>query len=66
MKKYAYSGWGTPIDRKCSGISNNDFARNFIIFGADNSSTYHTENLKNGFLILVEGDTYGIKSAEAI
>ena len=30
----------------------NNSAKNFIIFGADNSSSYHTDNLKNDFLTL--------------
>ena len=34
----------------------NDYARNVIIFGVDNSSSSHTPNMKN-FLILGEGDT---------
>ena len=34
-------------------------ARNFIIFGVDNSSSSHSDNFKNNFLILDEGLTYG-------
>ena len=29
-----------------------DFARNVVIFGVDNSSSIHTENRKNSFLVL--------------
>ena len=36
----------------------NDFARNVIIFGNDNSSSYDSHNHKNNFLILGEGLTY--------
>ena len=38
--------------------SGNYYARNVIIFGVDNSSSYHADNLKNNFL--GEGDTFGI------
>ena len=41
----------------------NDFARNVIIFGVDNSSLSHTDNHKNSFLILGEGDTFGINGS---
>ena len=37
----------------------NDFARNVTIFGIDNSSSSHTDNHKNDFLVLGEGDTSG-------
>ena len=36
----------------------NYYARNVIIFGADNSSSSHADNLENNFL--GEGDTFGI------
>ena len=32
----------------------NDFARNVIIFGIDNSSSSHADNQKNNFLVLGE------------
>ena len=35
----------------------NYFARNVIISGADNSSSCHTDNGKNNFLMLGEGPT---------
>ena len=38
----------------------NDYARNVLIFGIDNSLLSHTDNLKNNFLILGEEDTFGI------
>ena len=38
----------------------NDFARNVIIFGIDNSSSSHADNQKNNFLVLGEWPTYGI------
>ena len=35
----------------------NDFARNVVIVGVDNSSSSHTDNQKNNFLVLGEGPT---------
>ena len=45
-EKYVYSGYGIAFDGKCSWSFNNDFARNVIIFVADNSSLSHIDNLK--------------------
>ena len=42
---------------------NNDFARNVVIFGVDNGSSSHSDNRKNNFLILHEGQTYGINGS---
>ena len=52
-----YSGYGIAFDWKGLWSFNDDFARNSIVFGVDNSSSSHTDNLKNDFLILSEGDT---------
>ena len=41
----------------------NNFARNFIIFSVDNSSSSHIYNHKNIFLILGEGTTHGINGS---
>ena len=41
----------------------NDFVRNVIIFGVDNSSSSHTDNHKNNFLVLGEGKTYDINGS---
>ena len=56
-----YSCYGIAFDGKGSWSFNNDFARNITIFGIDNSSLSHTDNLKNDFLILGERDSFGIK-----
>ena len=37
--------------------------RNFTIFGVKNSSSSHTDNLENDFLILGEGDIFGINGS---
>ena len=59
-KIYIYSGYGTTFDCACSFNFDNVFARNVIIFCVDNSSSSHSDNRKNNFLILGEGPTYGI------
>ena len=41
----------------------NDFARNVVIFSCDNSSSSHTDNRKNNFLVLGEGPTQGINDS---
>ena len=41
----------------------NDCAKNVVIFGADNSSSFHADNCKNNFLVLDEGSTYGINGS---
>ena len=55
--KYVYSGYKIADDEKSEWSFDNDYARNVIIFGVDNSSSSHTNNLQNNFLILGEGDT---------
>ena len=54
--KFSCNGWGTGFDGGLWSFDN-DFARNVIIFGADNSSSSHTDNQKNKFLVLGEGHT---------
>ena len=58
-EKYVYSGYGITFDSAGSWSFDNDFARNVINFGVDNSSSFHSDNRKNNFLILGEGPTYG-------
>lgn len=41
-------------------IFGDDFAKNVIIFYIDNTSSSHADNLKNIFLVLGKGPTYGI------
>ena len=41
----------------------NGFTRNVIIFGADNSSSFHSDNRKDNFLILGEGPTYSVNGS---
>ena len=44
-----YSGYGIVCDDVGSW--------NLIIFGADNSSSFHADNRQNNFLVLGEGPT---------
>ena len=62
-EKYVYSGNGITFDSAGSWSFDNDFARNVIIFGVDNSSSSHADNSKNNFLILGEGPTCGINGS---
>ena len=61
--KYLYSGYGIVFDGKGEWNFDNDYARNVIIFGIDNTSSSHADNLKNNFLISGEGDTAGINES---
>ena len=62
-EKWVYKGYGIAFDRAGSWNFDNDFSRNVIIIGADNSLSPHTYNHKNNFLILGEGQTYGINGS---
>ena len=48
-EKYVYSGYGITFDSEGSWSSYNDFPRNVIIVGVDNSSSSHSDNRKNNF-----------------
>ena len=62
-QKYVHSGYGKTIDSAGSWSVDNDFARNVIISGVGNSSSSHTDNCKNYFLILDESSTYSINGS---
>ena len=62
-EKYVHSRYGITFDSGGSWKFDNDFARNVIIFGVDNSSSSHSDNRKNNFLILGEGPAYGINGS---
>ena len=59
-EKYVYNGYGIAFDGKGGWRFGNDPAKNVVIFEVDNSSSSHTHNLKNDFLILGEGPTFVI------
>ena len=58
-----YSGYGIAFGGKDSWSFNDEFARNVTIFGVDHSSSFHTDNLKNEFLILGERNTFSINGS---
>ena len=58
--KWVYSGYGIAFDGGDWWSFGNGTAGNVIIFGVDNSSSSHAENLKNNFLTLGLGPTFGI------
>ena len=60
---YVCNRYRTTFNNAGSWSFDNDFARNVIIFGVDNSSSSHSENRKNNFLVLDEGPTYGINES---
>ena len=63
VKKVCASGCEITFDSAGSWAFYNDFARNFIVFGVDNSSSSHADNRKNNFLVLGEGPTFGINGS---
>ena len=48
-ERYVYSGYGITFDSAGSWSFDNDTARNIIIFGVNNSSSFHADNCKNNF-----------------
>ena len=50
-EKYVYSECGITFDSAHSWCFGNNFAGNVIIFAVDNSSSFHSDNRKNNFLI---------------
>ena len=62
-EKYVYSGYGITFDSADFWSYDNDNVRNFIISGVDNSSSSHSDNHKNNFLILGKSPTFGINES---
>ena len=58
--KFTYNDRGIAFDGEVMWSFANDFGRNVVIFGVDNTSSSHTDNQKNNFLVLGEGPTDGI------
>ena len=56
-----YCAYTITFDKKGGWNFDDDFVRNVIIFGVDISSSTNSDNPKNKFLVLREGDTFGIK-----
>ena len=55
--KYVYSDYGIAFDGLCSFVFGYNFSKNVIVSGASNSSSSHSDNHKNDFLVLSEGTT---------
>ena len=62
-ESYIYSAYRIAFGGKCNWNFGNDYARNAIICGVDNSLSSHSDNLKNNFLVLGEKDTFGINGS---
>ena len=62
-ESFVYSAYGIAFDGKRKWNFDNDYARNAIICGVDNSSSSHSDNLKNNFLVLGEKVTFGINGS---
>ena len=58
MINYVCSGYRIAFDGKGSWSFQDDFVQKDIVLRVENSSSSHTDNLKNDFLILGEGDTF--------
>ena len=61
--RWVYGGYGIAFDEGDWWSFDNGTARNVILFGVDNSSSSHVDNLKNNFLILSLGQTFGINGS---
>ena len=53
IDKYKYSGYGIGFDRGGEFNFGNGLSRNFIIFGADLSSSSHANNKKNNNILVL-------------
>ena len=60
--KFTHNGRGIAIDGG-SWSFGNDFARNVVIFGVDNSSPSNNDNRKSNFLVLGDGPIAGINDS---
>ena len=61
--KFTYNDGGIAFDGKGYWSFVNDTARNVVIFGVDNKSSSHIDNLKNNFLVLGKGPTGSINGS---
>ena len=60
IDKYKYSGYGIGFDSKGSFLHSNGLGRNAITFGADMSSSAHTNNKTRNILVLGRDFIQGI------
>ena len=61
--KFVYKGGGIAFDGESLCSYDNELARNSVIFVVDNTSSSHTGNPKNNFLLLGEGLIDGINDS---
>ena len=59
-ENFVYGGYGITFDSTDSWNFDNETARNVIVFLVDNSSSTHSNNRNNEFLVLDEGPAFGI------
>ena len=62
-EKWVYSSYGIIFDGVGSLYIGNNFAKNVVAFGVDNSSSSHADNCKNNYFVLGPGPTYGINES---
>ena len=63
IEKYKYSGDGIGFDRRSSySFPSGGFGQNVLIFGADMSTSIHTDNKGKDILVLGRGPTQGLES----
>ena len=58
-----YNNYGIAFDGKGKCSFGNDYVRDVVIFGVDNSPSSHADNRKNNVLVIGEGDTFGINGS---
>ena len=59
-QKYVHRGYGIAFDVKGESSFDNNYARNVLSFGVDNSSSSYADNLRNDYAVLDEGNTFCI------
>ena len=62
-KKINYNGQGITFDGNGMCSFGNDFVENVVVFDVDNTSSSHTDNKKNNFLLSGERQTKGINNS---
>ena len=62
IDQYQYSGYGIEFDGKGEFSFGNGFGRNVIIFGADMTSSVHTNNRTNNILVLGKDFVQGLEN----
>ena len=62
-EKWVHIGYRRLFHEKVEWSFGNDYARNVVNFSIGNSSSSHVDNRKNKFLVLGEGDTFGINAS---